>query len=147
MTWLGSNQWPDWAQTNDLHLRQACINPMMLIQYIVATSYGIQFIINETFHLSQDIIIIWVLNWFFAYFSLCLNFFHLLARKPNLGNFSIYSKNFFHNFHLYKSSFTCPASGLRHRLLFCLRDLLRWVGLWLLNIHCNFNKYLKIIRI
>ena len=31
--------------------------------------------------------------------SLCLNFFHLLARKPNLENFSIYSNKFFHNFH------------------------------------------------
>ena len=31
--------------------------------------------------------------------SLCLNFFHLLARKPNLDKFSIYSNKFFHNFH------------------------------------------------
>jgi hypothetical protein len=52
-------------------------------------------------------------------YSLCLNFFHLLARKPNLENFSIYSNKFFHNCHLSKSSFTCPwlrASGLARRL-------------------------------
>ena len=51
--------------------------------------------------------------------SLCLNFFHLLARKPNLETFSIYSNKFFHNFHLSESSFTCPghwASGLVQRL-------------------------------
>jgi len=28
--------------------------------------------------------------------SLWLNFFHLLARKPNLEKFSIYSNKFFH---------------------------------------------------
>jgi hypothetical protein len=53
---------------------------------------------------------------FFIACSLCLNFFHLhvLARKPNLGKFSIYSNKFFHNFYLSESSFTCPglwASG------------------------------------
>jgi len=32
--------------------------------------------------------------------SLCLNFFHLLARNPNLAKNSIYSNKFFHNFHL-----------------------------------------------
>jgi hypothetical protein len=41
------------------------------------------------------------------YQSLCLNFFHLLARKPNLGKFSIYLSNFFLNFHLSECSFTC----------------------------------------
>ena len=44
-----------------------------------------------------------------------LKFFHLLARKSNLENFSIYSNKFFHNFHLSESNFTCPglrASGL-----------------------------------
>ena len=53
------------------------------------------------------------------YSSLCLNFFHLLARKPNLEKISIYSSKFFHNFHLFESSFTCPglrASGLVRRL-------------------------------
>jgi len=40
--------------------------------------------------------------------SLCLNFFHLLAQKPNLEKKSIYSNKFFHNFHLSESSFTCP---------------------------------------
>jgi hypothetical protein len=49
----------------------------------------------------------------------CLNFFHLLARKPNLEKkTSIYIK-FFHNFHLYDSSFTSTwlrASGLVRRL-------------------------------
>ena len=43
--------------------------------------------------------------------SLWLNFFHLLARKPNLEKCSIYSSKIFHNFHLSESSFTCP--GLR----------------------------------
>ena len=42
-------------------------------------------------------------------YSLCLNFFHLLARKPNLEIFSIYSNKFFHNFHLPQSSFTSPG--------------------------------------
>jgi hypothetical protein len=31
--------------------------------------------------------------------NLCLNFFHLLARKPNLETLSIYSNEFIHNFH------------------------------------------------
>ena len=53
-------------------------------------------------------------------FTVCLNFFHLLARKSNLEKFSIYSNKFFHYFHLSDSSFTCPglrASGLVWRLL------------------------------
>ena len=54
------------------------------------------------------------------HYSLCLNFFsHLLARKPNLENFSINSNKFFHNVHLSESSFTCPGfrgSGLAWRL-------------------------------
>ena len=40
-------------------------------------------------------------------------------RTPNLEIFSIYSNKFFHNFHLFESSFTCPglrASGLAWRL-------------------------------
>jgi hypothetical protein len=52
-------------------------------------------------------------------YSICLNFFHLLARKPNLEKNSIYSDKFFYNFHLSESSFTCPAlraSGLVRRL-------------------------------
>ena len=51
--------------------------------------------------------------------SFCLNYFHLLARKPNIEKNSIYSNKFFHNFHLSESSFTCPrirASGLAQRL-------------------------------
>jgi hypothetical protein len=47
--------------------------------------------------------------------SLSQFFFYLLAQKPNLGKFSIYSNKFFHNFRLSESSFTCPqlrASGL-----------------------------------
>ena len=43
--------------------------------------------------------------------SLCINFFHLLARKPNLEKF--------HNFHLSESSFTRPGAwprGLEQRL-------------------------------
>ena len=53
--------------------------------------------------------------------SLSLNFFHLLAWKQNLEkNNSIYSNKFFHNFHLFESSFNCPGlqtSGLAWRLL------------------------------
>jgi len=55
------------------------------------------------------------------YTNLCLNFFHLLARKPNLEKLSSYSNKFFHNFHLSESSFTCPglrASGLARRLIY-----------------------------
>jgi hypothetical protein len=51
--------------------------------------------------------------------SLNFNFFHLLARKPNLENFSIYSSKFFHNFHLSKSNFAYPGfrvSGVARRL-------------------------------
>ena len=51
----------------------------------------------------------------FCYTVFALNFFHLLARKPNLEKISIYSDKFFYNFHLSESSFTCPAlraSGL-----------------------------------
>ena len=58
------------------------------------------------------------------YFSLCHNFVHLLARKPNLEKFSIYSSKFFPNFLLSESSFTCPwlqASGLGRRLLLFLK--------------------------
>ena len=56
---------------------------------------------------------------FHVYFfcSLCLNFFHLLAHKPNLEKKkSIYSNKFIHSF---ESSFACPglhASGLARRL-------------------------------
>ena len=49
-----------------------------------------------------------------------LLFFHLLVRKPNLENLSIYSNKFVHNLHLSESSFTCPGllvSGLAWRLL------------------------------
>jgi hypothetical protein len=75
-----------------------------------------KFIVIPTFIiLSQKIAL-------FEHLSLCLfNFFHLhvLARKPILENFSIYSNKFFHNFHLSESSFTCPglrASELAWRL-------------------------------
>ena len=43
------------------------------------------------------------------YHSHCLNFFHILPRKPNLEKNYIYSNKFFHNFHLSGSSFTCPG--------------------------------------
>jgi hypothetical protein len=43
--------------------------------------------------------------------SLCLNFFHQLAGKPNLEIVSNYSNKFFHNFHLSESSFTCPRQS------------------------------------
>ena len=48
-----------------------------------------------------------------------LIFFHLLAQKPNIEQFSIYSNKFFHNFHLSESRFTClgpRARGLAWRL-------------------------------
>ena len=52
--------------------------------------------------------------------SHCLNFFNLLAQKPNLEKNSIlYSNKFFHIFHLFESSFTChrlQGSGLAQRL-------------------------------
>jgi hypothetical protein len=50
---------------------------------------------------------------------LCLNFLHLLPRKPNLEKCSSYLNKFFHNFHLSESSITYPglrASGLAPRL-------------------------------
>ena len=40
-----------------------------------------------------------------------LFFFHLVAEKPNLEKFSIYSNKFFHNFHLSESSFTCSGTS------------------------------------
>jgi hypothetical protein len=51
-------------------------------------------------------------------FSLCLNFFHLLARKPNLEK-----KIFISIFHLSESSITCPglwASGIARKLYFSI---------------------------
>ena len=42
-----------------------------------------------------------------------LIFFHLLAQKPNLDNFYIFSNKFFHNFYLFESSFTCPELRAR----------------------------------
>jgi hypothetical protein len=60
------------------------------------------------------------INWAYRHgYSFCLNFFHLLARKPYLEKNSIYLNKFFHNFHLSESSFTCPglrASGLARRM-------------------------------
>jgi len=61
----------------------------------------------------------------------CLNFFHLLARKPNLEFFSIYSNKFFHNFHSSESSFTCPglrARGLVWRLLMVFQQYFSYIG-------------------
>jgi hypothetical protein len=58
-----------------------------------------------------------VISWYLC--SLCLNFFHLLARKANWKKNYIYSNKFFHDFHLAESSFTCPRlriSGLAWRL-------------------------------
>ena len=56
--------------------------------------------------ISNNVTIWFPFNYLSGYISLCLNFFHLLARKPNLELFSIYSNKFFHNFHLSESSFT-----------------------------------------
>ena len=53
-------------------------------------------------------------------YSLCINFYHLLARKPNLEKNYIYSNKFFHNFNLFESSFSCPrlwTIGLAGRLI------------------------------
>ena len=64
--------------------------------------------------------------------SLCLNFFHLLAQKPNLEKKVIYSNKFCHNFHLSESSFTClwlRASGLAQRLIKRFRFLFKIVHL------------------
>jgi hypothetical protein len=38
-----------------------------------------------------------------------LIFFHLLALKPKLERKTIYSNNFFRNFHLSESTFTCRS--------------------------------------
>jgi len=65
-------------------------------------------------NISQEPSVVFIVS-----YSLCLNFFHLLAQKPNLEKHSIYSNKFFHNFHLSKSSFTCPGlriGGLARRL-------------------------------
>ena len=51
--------------------------------------------------------------------SLCINFFHLLAPKPNLEKYLFIQTNSFIFFTCPKSSFTCPrlwASGLARRL-------------------------------
>jgi hypothetical protein len=53
--------------------------------------------------------------YFVKYTHSVLALIFFIARKPNLEKFSIYSNKFFHNFHLSKSSFTCPRlweSGL-----------------------------------
>jgi hypothetical protein len=45
----------------------------------------------------------------------------VLARKPHLEKNSVYSNKFFHNFHLFESSFTCPrlpASGFSMKTAF-----------------------------
>ena len=60
--------------------------------------------------------------------SLCLNFVHLLDRKPNLEKNYIYSSIFFHNFPLSESSFTCTglwASGLAKTVISKFKAL--WV--------------------
>jgi hypothetical protein len=41
--------------------------------------------------------------------SLCLIFFHLLAWKPNIEQFSIYLNKFFHIFNLSESNFACQT--------------------------------------
>ena len=46
---------------------------------------------------------------FFNYCSLCLNFFHLLAKKPNEEK-KKKSNKFFHSFDLSEYSFTCQVS-------------------------------------
>ena len=59
--------------------------------------------------------------------SLCLNIFHLLARKPNMDKFSICSSKFFHNFHLSESGFISPwvrVGGFVWRLLEAFTALL-----------------------
>ena len=78
--------------------------------------------------------------------------FHLLARKPNLDKFSIYSNKFFHNFHLSESIFTCPRHlviWLAWRLFKCsyysfivpgLCPLIKWkiANVWFLCFDLSF---------
>ena len=45
-----------------------------------------------------DVVYKQCLSFIKSYDSLCLIIFHLLARKPNLEKFPIYSNKFFHNF-------------------------------------------------
>ena len=89
--------------------------------------------------------------------SLYLNFFHLLAQKPNLEKFSIYSNKFFHNFHLSEYSFTCPrlrASGLARRLktdCFLIFSHLYLAGhlhilIFFLNVTCTCIFHTKILQ-
>ena len=73
----------------------------------------LQIFLHVTFNLSIScpglIYYVQFLPYFFSYFP----------GKPNLEKKN-YSNKFFHNFHLSKSSFTCPglrASGLAQRLL------------------------------
>jgi hypothetical protein len=70
----------------------------------------------------------------------CLNFFHLLARKPNLENCSFYFKSkFFHDFHLSESSFTCHglrASRLAWRLIY-MEGLSLSYGSWIYSYLCK----------
>jgi hypothetical protein len=77
---------------------------MVLVDYI-----GIFFTCGDTFgHMLYQVFVLFALKKI------------LLARKPNLETFSMYSNKFFHNFHLSESSFTCSglrASGLARRLV------------------------------
>ena len=79
-------------------------------------------ICKQIFHFFVLLIIIIILPSYASPVTgacLCFNLFHLLTQKSNLERFSIDSNKFFHNFHLFESSFTCPglrASGLARRL-------------------------------
>ena len=85
------------------------------------------------------------------YFSLCHNFVHLLARKPNLEKFSIYSSKFFPNFLLSESSFTCPwlqASGLGRRLLlFLKRSVWNSVVNWFIRFKWNRTSDWRVLQV
>ena len=55
--------------------------------------------------------ILWLYLFFYQFNSLCLNFIHLLVRKPIFENFSIFSNKFFHNFHLSESVLLVQGFG------------------------------------
>jgi hypothetical protein len=81
-------------------------------------------------------------------YSLCCNFFHLLAQNQNLENNYIYSNKFFHNFHLSESSFTRPGlqgKWVNVKTVVCCKFILRDKAtltrcLWLNCTNVGFSK-------
>ena len=117
--WLtGLIMWSDWINFQELSKESGWQN--IYIVWILIASLATKFVIflanccsnitqlNTVLYRSQcrnvlNTILSNILRPVFA--LIC---FHLLAQKPNLEKFSIYSNQFFHNFHLAESSFTCP---------------------------------------